>query len=244
MKRWEGPHEYPSLDASLDNKSESFGYFYGKLQNLLHGPELGQGNASFGRGIDRFESETDAGIEKVLQEVDTMFGSKNEKGTTFKIELLQTFVEGLKRLSKEDPHNTCIYIALGCARAFLSGYISLEYESEDSRFRKTKERMISKEAKDIVYALEQVVRNVSEELRTEDNISLVAFEAMLKDELNKMYTKDIVNEGTMKEALRMFMNEALEMMNYQNTDPDGRWGAAFLAVESFCETHFPGMIVE
>ncbi|NTV22695.1 MAG: hypothetical protein HGB03_04020 [Candidatus Yonathbacteria bacterium] len=245
MEHWKGPHEYPSLDTAIDARTERFTLLYGKLRELLSGPELGQGAVSFGRDMDRLEWEADATIEDVLNAVEDMYSPKDPKGVALKIELLRTFVDELKVRYGHDHTDVRAYTLLGRARAFLSGYMPLEYEGEDTRQRKTDERAVSQEVKDIVYGLREAVKSVPEGAELgELGISPVAFEAMLGKELEEMYVKGTVHDSTMKEALGMFMTEAKELGSDENTDPDGRWASALIAVEHFCETHFPGMIVD
>jgi len=245
MEHWKGPHEYPPLDTAIDARTERFTLLYGTLRELLSGPELGQGAVSFGRDMDRLEWEADATIEDVLNAVEDMYAPKDPKGVALKIELLRTFVDELKTRYEDDHTDVRAYTILGRARAFLSGYISLEYEGEDARQRKTDERAVSQEVKDIVYGLREAVKSVPERVEfSELGISPVAFEVMLGKELEELYEKGTIHDSTMKEALGMFMTEAKELGSDENTDPDGRWASALIAVEHFCETHFPGMIVD
>jgi hypothetical protein len=244
MKRWEGPHEYPRPETSLDNRSEHFSALYAKLHALLSGPELGQGVSSFGKDADRFEWETDAVIENVLDAVDDMYGPKEPKGIALKTELLRVFADELKQLHGVHNENLRIPIVLGRVRAFLSQYMDLEYESDDSRYRKTSERAVSPEVKDIVFGLFEAVKRVPEGLRPDQrDVPSVLLETMLKEELENMYLRGHVSETAMKEALRLFLEYVSSLVRDGNTDPDGRWMAAFTVVENFCETHFPGMIV-
>ncbi|NTV44351.1 MAG: hypothetical protein HGA67_01470 [Candidatus Yonathbacteria bacterium] len=224
--------EYPPLDTHLDNRTEKFTAFYGPLEELFSGPELGQQESSFGKDIDALEWKANTTIEQVGKNIDAAYGSHEPRGTALKIELLTSFVHHLEEMKKADHLDARIPVILGCARSALLRYMPEEYMKEDVRMRKTGERMLSESAQHILKELMDMVRQ-------SDNVSSVATEQDVYRFLENTY------ERVEAEILREAVAKAFEDIGKKDlsNDADERWEHAFIALERFCETHFPGMVV-
>ena len=234
------PEEQPT-PLSLDNRTERFLRFYSPIIASVQGPRLGSGEQTFNKEADEFYAFFSETINHVFADIDASSSMEQAKKVALKKELLHTVIVDMEESCKSNVLDTRSAIALECARDLAKKYMSEEFFSEDTRKRKTEERALSVPTREALNEFSDMIRRIPDGLKQNElGISFTELEQSVQYFLEEKYREGDV--GMVKEVVEVLMRRISE----RNTahDVDERWMHAFMAIEHFCETHFPGMIVE
>lgn len=218
--------------SEMDNVTVAFEKWGAELRDAVFSHDFEEGYLN----MNAFEDTMTAAFNEVCAGIDKAYGAgKKAEGVRMKKDILQAFMREMKDLYEHDRSDLRVAIAKGYAEKFAQQYIHEEHLYTDDRERKTETRAVPERAQEVVKDFFAMVEGIPEGLQAEQlGISETELDARVKDFLSEKMAQE--NKGILREVL-LYIKRMLESMNIQQ-DPDGRWGLAGMAIDTWCDVYF------